>query len=203
MAVCEKQAAGTGNGKAYACRCIDYPDYGSTLPLVYYPRVEGNVMRCASSWATAPQLYTALVVVCGCAMLYAATHLMYIIVLSGMFSCKQPRCTKTSASALLYCMSRLCWISMFLWTIVAQGEVDIGNAWLGYHFAWITNNISLDVGAALLYTSVADMVFGCADVAGWRHCINITFWTLTSGSVLLVAFAGGGFLAGADPSLTG
>ena len=92
MAVCEERAAGIGVGKAYACVCLNFPDRAPAL--VYYPHVEGNVTRCASSWATAPQLNTALVVVCVCVQLYAATHLMYIVVLSGMFSCKQPRYTK-------------------------------------------------------------------------------------------------------------
>ena len=201
MAVCEERAAGTGNGTAYACLCLDYPDYGSTPLLVYYPHVEGNVTRCANAWETAPQLNTALVVVCVCAMLYATAHLMCIVVLSGMFSCKQPRCTKTNASALLFCMVRLCWISMYLWVFAAQGEVDIENAWLGYPVHGLVISVSFDLGAALLYTSICDMAFGGDDMACWRHCISITFWTLAITSSLLVTFAIGGSLVGAHPNL--
>ena len=91
---------------------------------------------------------------------------------------------------------------MFLWTIAAQGEGDIGNAWLGYQFIWIPLHIFADVCLVLLYTSICDMVFSGDDVAGWRHCINITFWTLASASSLLIAVARGGSLAGADPSWT-
>ena len=128
---------------------------------------------------------------------------MYIVVLSGMCSCKQQGCTKLNASALLMCMVALCWLSIFLWWIAAQGERDIGNAWLGYDLVYTINNVAIDLGTALLYTSVCDTVFSGDDVAGWRHCINITFWVLASASVLLVAFAGGGSLAGVDPSWTG
>ena len=128
MAVCEERAAGTGNGTAYACVCLKFPETGTAHPLVYYPRVEGNVTRCASSWATAPQLNTALVVISVCAQLYAATHTMYIAVFSGMFSCTQHKCTKINASALSLSIMSMCRLSMNLWTISAQGEGDIGSA---------------------------------------------------------------------------
>ena len=167
MAVCEKRAAGTGGGIAYACVCLNFPD-ATSPPLVYYPHVEGNVTRCASSWETAPQLYTALLVLCACPPLYGAAHLMYIVVLSGMCSCKQQGCTKLNASALLMCMVALCWLSIFLWTIAAQGEGDIGNAWVGFQFVWIPLQIFVDVSLVLLYTSICDMVFSGDDVAGWR-----------------------------------
>ena len=202
MADCQERTAGTGNGTAYACLCLDYPDYGSTPLLVYYPHVEGNVTRCASAWETAPQLNTALVVACVCAMLYVAAHLMYIVVLSGMFSCKQPRCTKMNASALLFCMMRLCWISMYLWIFAAQGEVDIGNAWLGYPVHGLLIHAGYDLFTALWYTSICDLAFGGDDVAGWRHCMNITFWTLAITSSLSITFSFVGSLVGADPSLT-
>ena len=106
MAVCEKRATATGNGTAYACVCLDYPKIRFISPLIYYPQVEGNVTRCANSWATAPQLFTALFFVTACAQLYAATHLMYIVVFSGMCS---SGCTKMNSSALLICMAPLFW----------------------------------------------------------------------------------------------
>ena len=53
----------------------------------------------------------------------------------------------------------------------------------------------------LLCKGVCDMVFGGDDEAGWRHCINITFWTLLSVTVLLVAFFTIGRFVGGDPSL--
>ena len=192
----------TGNGTAYTCLCLDHPHHGGTPPLVYYPHVEGGVTRCASAWETAPQLNTALFVVCVCAMLYAATHLMYVVVISKMFSCKQHRCTKNSASALLLCFNRLCRLSMFLWIFVAQGKVDIGNAWLGYHVNWNLKGVFFDLGAALLYTSICDMAFAGEDMAGWRHCTNISFWILAITSSLLITFACVGSLVGADMSLT-
>ena len=102
MAVCEKRVAGTGGGIAYACVCQNFPD-ASAPPLVYYPHVEGNVTRCASSWAMVPQLNTALVVVQSCVQLYAATHLIYIVVRSGMCSCKQHGCTKLDACLVCMC----------------------------------------------------------------------------------------------------
>ena len=58
------------------------------------------------------------------------------------------------------------------------------------------------MGLVLQYTSISEMILCGPDEAGWRHCINIAFWILTSASVLLAAFAGGGSLAGADPSIT-
>ena len=129
--------------------------------------------------------------------------MMYIIVLSGMCSCKQHRCTKLNASALLMCMLALCWLFVFVWTIAAQGESDFAKAWLGcYYLVWNTSLVGCDVGMVLWFTSVCDMVFSGDDVAGWRHCISITFWTTASASSLLIAVARGGSLAGADPSWT-
>ena len=155
MAVCDKRDAGTGNGTTYSCVCLDFPNSGSMPPLAYYPHVEGNTTRCVSSWSMAPHLYTTLVVVGAGLQLYAATHLMYIVVLSGMFSCAgscKQRCTKNNSSALVMCIVPLCWLPIFLWTIVAQGERDIENTWRGYDLISIIAAFALDVGAALLYT---------------------------------------------------
>ena len=200
MAVCEERATVTGNGTAYACVCLDYPV--KAAPLVYYPHMEGNETRCASSLATArSQLdMTLLDLLCVCSQLYAATHLMYIAVLSGMCSCTQHKCTTISASALLLCISCMFGTLIYLWSVAAQGKGVFRNAWLVYDFVLLTASISLAAGLVLLYTSVCDMVFGGDDEAGWRHWINITFWTLISGSVLLAAFAVIGSRTGADPS---
>ena len=99
-------------------------------------------------------------------------------------------------------MVALSWASIVLWTIAAQGEGDIGNGWVVYQFVWLTLYISLEVGLVLLYTSICDIIFGGDDVAGWRHCITITFWILAGASALLNVFVVGGSLTGADPSWT-
>ena len=91
---------------------------------------------------------------------------------------------------------------MYLWVLAAQGEVNIENAWVGYPVNGLFIHAGYDLFTALLYTSICDMAFGGDDMAGWRHCINITFWTLAITSSLLASFAIGGFLVGADPSLT-
>ena len=97
-------------------------------------------------------------------------------------------------------MAPLCWFLTNLLAIAAQGEGDFANAWLGcYYLVWITNIVSYDVGLVLLYTSMCDMVFGGDDVAGWRHCINITFWALVSAGLLLMAFCMIGPSVGVDP----
>ena len=203
IAVCEERALtltrGTEGGIAYECVCLDFPD---SAALVYYPHVEGNVTRCANSWETAPQLFTALAIACACTQLYAAAHLMYIVVLSGICSCKQHKCTKINASALLMCIVLLCWLSLFLLGIAAQGKGDIeilGKIWLGYHLVYTIAIVTFDTGLVLLYTSVCDIVFGGENVAGWRHCINVTFWTLIGACALMAIFA----VAELDPSWVG
>ena len=84
-----------------------------------------------------------------------------------------------------------------MWVIAAQDQGFIGHA--GYQFIWMTHTISLDVSLVLYYTSVCDMIFAGDDVAGWRHCVNITFWTLTSARALLVAFEVAAPVVSADP----
>ena len=97
-------------------------------------------------------------------------------------------------------MGPLCWFLTNLWTIAAQGEGDFAKTWLGcYYLFWIVNVVAYDVGLVLWYTSVCDMVFGGDDEAGWRHCINITFWTLLSATLLLVAACMIGPFVGVDP----
>ena len=100
MAVCEEREAGPGVGVAYACRCLDFPESSGASILVYYPHVEGNATRCASSWGTAPTMYTAFVVVCAGFQLFTTMHFVYIVVFTGMCSCRQHRCTKINTSAL-------------------------------------------------------------------------------------------------------
>ena len=154
MAECQDRTAGT------ACVCLDYPNAGLTPPLVYYPRIDGNNRTCATSWSTAPGLFSTLVFVTACAQLYAATHMLYIVVRRGMFlpSHRANRFTKNNVSALFYCIHQLCWLSLNLWTVAAQAEGDIGTTWFGYHFVYVSNIVAFDVGAALFYTSICDMV---------------------------------------------
>ena len=94
------------------------------------------------------------------------------------------------------------WLLTVLWVIAAQGEVAMGDAWLGFILNSMIFNIALDMGLALLYTSVCDMVFSGDDEARWRRGINMAFWTLASASVLLVVCATVGSLAGADASFS-
>ena len=75
-------------------------------------------------------------------------------------------------------------LRFLMWVIAAQDQGFIGHA--GYQFIWMTHIISLDVSLVLYYTGVCNMVFAGDDVAGWRYCVNITFWAFVSARAVLV-----------------
>ena len=194
MAVCKERQADTGGGTAGICECLNFPANALLAgALVYYPRVEENVTRCTNSWENSSRLNTALLIIAGVVIVYAATHLLYIVVGSGMCSKK---CTKSNASALFMCMFVLSWLPLLLWRIAGQGEITIGNsgarhyAWLGHSFDIVEMFAALffDVGQVLLCTSISDMVFGGANMAARRRCIAIFFWTLAIVTAVSVAF---------------
>lgn len=200
MAVCEERE----DGIAYACVCLNIPDdtFSSVPFLAYYPHVEGNETRCASSWETAPHLFTTLNVVCACAQLYAVTHLIYIAVRSGQCLGKPPKCTKTSACAVLLAAALIFQQCIQIFWPLATTDIQISGAEcsVSYTLFWVCFNICMYVGIMLFYSSICDVVFGGDDMARWRHCTNISFYTLTGVTVLLYTFARGGPLVGADPS---
>ena len=78
MAVCEA----TGN-MTFRCVCGNFPAKGLVLALRYYPHREGDgVLRCVDAHATAPYLFSAAQLLIAFVLIYVATHLFYITLLS-------------------------------------------------------------------------------------------------------------------------
>ena len=117
VAVCEERAANT----SYACVCRQ-KDHSVTYSSFYFPHVDGSGTRCANSWETAPHLYTFLSVVCGSVLLYPGTHLFYIVMLSGICSCKRHKCTKRNIYVLLFGIYVLLALAHLVVRFVSQGK---------------------------------------------------------------------------------
>ena len=169
------------------CTCGNFPTQALSPVLLYYVDDQGDAPRCKSSWSTAPALYTAFSVVSASVMAYAAIHLFYIVVLSGMCSSeRQKRFTKANTSALFFAIEQLFYLPVPLWLVSAQGELTVGNIgaeWLGYIFdiLHMCREIPHNVGVTLLYISVFDTVY---PMSNKRRCVIVSFWIITGVGIL-------------------
>lgn len=183
MAVCKERVADDGGGINYACVCLNFPATAIVPTMRYYPKVEGNVTRCAASWATNPVLYTFIAVV-GCALsLYSAAHFLYIVALSGICCCEPSTCTRINVAALAWAVSALIWAVTPLLRIVTQGEVPSWFA-LGFDVIVVLMHTSTSIATVLFYISISRMVYPGKDKARWRRCIEVSFWVLAAGGPL-------------------
>lgn len=201
MAICEKRAAGTGDGAmvyAYVCVCGNFPASGLVSALRYYPHNEGNGTRCKASWDTAPRLYTFLSVLSVGVMLYTAAHFFYISLLSRICCCSRHGCTKVNAAALSLGVAELFYLANPLWRIVTLGEIAIDDSstaqhggWLAY---WFTGLVSCALfvqclAQAFLYTSIFDVAYPGEDKTGLRCCANTSLWVLAGLTALSSLFS--------------
>ena len=190
MAVCEERVPNT----SYACVCGNFPaDTGWTI-VQYYPHTEGNVTRCENAWSTAPGAHMTLFAVSASVTLYAAVHLFYIVVFSGMCSHEHQRCTKMNVGALIYCVMQLCYLAYSLVLLVFQDDVPIRNsdkAWVVRIFYIVVLPLlvvsATSLGATLVFTSIADIVHPGEDMAFKRRCLKMPLWI---GCVLCLSWAG-------------
>ena len=180
LAVCKKRVANT----SYTCVCRQ-ADHSVTYTFFYFPRVDVNGTQCANSWETAPHLYTALSALSGCFSLYPMTHLFYIVMLSGICSCKRRRCTKMEIASLLLGIFSLCTFVHLVIRVTSQGKnVRISRA--DYYVRaknsivilfWCESNL-LDMALALNCTSISDTLYAGEETKRRRRCINLPFWIL-------------------------
>lgn len=125
MAVCEERGVDTEGTMIYACVCGNFPASSFLVHgLLYYPQIEGNVTRCAASWATAPVLYTCLSVVGAGVILYAVSHLFYIVLLSTTCCGNSTGCKKVNVSAFFFIVAGLFWTCIPLWRIITRRDRD-------------------------------------------------------------------------------
>ena len=180
------------------CACGNFPDtpyYRSVSTVVYYAYTSGNgnETKCTNDWAMAPDLYIAARVVAAGGFLYAATHLAYIAVFSGMCSLKYGASGKVSASALLYLIGAVLWASSQLWRIAGQAFT------IGISYRYVLDVLvvfaytSTRVAGALLLTSVADTAYYRKSASSARCCVRaffgilagVTSLTMVCGTVVL------------------
>ena len=183
-------------GMRFTCECVDFPSTAMLPSLVYYPVGDKENMSCSTSWVEAPVRFTALAVVTACVLLYAIVHCFYIVARSVNCFNKRCGCTKGSAAALLFGMCSLFQLIMTLWTIVAQGEITLGKIGAS-NYVWLAHSsdilsfcsaVTSDLGQALLYTTISDMVYHSQEMAHTRRCINISFWILAGTTTLMFGF---------------
>ena len=191
MAVCKDRVGDKGGEMAYTCVCGNFPR--SLEPaLWYYPKAEGNVTKCAASWAEAPKLFTALTAIYVVVMVYALAHVFYIIALSRICCCKPGVCTKNSAAALLLGVGWLFHVALQVWRIAAQGEIAVGysNAYehaalvYGFSFLLTVYYVCLFLAIPFYITSICDMVCPGEEWAVRRRIINGTLWGIPIVTVL-------------------
>ena len=191
MAVCKDRVGDTGGEMAYTCACGNFPR--SIEPAIrYFPKVEGNVTKCAASWAEAPELFTALTAIYVVVMVYALAHIFYIIALSRIFCCKRVSCTKNNGSALLLGVGWFSHVALKVWRIAAQGEIAVGysnayeHAALAYGFSFLQTiyYVCLFLAIPFYITSICDMVCPGEEWAARRRIINGTLWCLATVTAL-------------------
>ena len=181
MAVCEERGVDAGGTMIYACVCGNFPASSFLVHgLLYYPQIEGNVTRCAASWATAPVLYTCLSVVGAGVILYAVSHLFYIVLLSTTCCGNSTGCKKVNVSAFFFIVAGLFWTCIPLWRIITQGEIAIGagsNMWLAHGFdnMLLGGVISQTIGMVLLLSSLFDVAYNGDKRICCRSVLNTVF----------------------------
>ena len=187
VAVCEERAANT----SYACVCHG----GHMAFLVYFPHVDGSGTRCANSWETAPHACAALSVVCGSVLLYPMTHLFYIVMLSGICSCKRRRCTNMKIASLLLGIFSLCTFVHLVIRVTSQGK-NVGTSGADYYarvhssmiiVVWC-ENLFFDLTLALACTSISDTLYAGEEKNSKRRCISLSFWIPMSLGALCTIF---------------
>ena len=157
----------------YPCKCL------STNATLYYE----TTIKCygvfLGFFSLRQYFRIAALIVGACMSLYAATHLFYVVVVSGMCSCERCRCTKHNTSTLILGISALCsFINALVYLVsgVFGGITSISIIFLAVHF--VCAPLAASMSFVLLATSISDLVFHGEDMVGRRRCITIVCWTL-------------------------
>ena len=152
------------------CVCGSFPANFQFSILVYYPQIVGNVSQCASDSTIIPNGYIGLRLVAIGLLLYAVSHLVYILCLSGMCSCKRHRCTKTNSSALFFVIAATA-------AVVNSVCALAGPSLTGYNHIlevlFVFHQASAYIARAFWYSSVSDMAWPDDDMISTRRCINV------------------------------
>lgn len=174
-AVCKERAADRAGGIAYTCVCGNFPSYGLISDLRFFPQKEGNVTRCASSWATVPGVVLGCSVLTTVVLLYVSAHLLYIVSISGICCCDRHACTKGNGTALSLIVSTLLFSVVPVWDIVSQGRLPVNQ---GLSATMLVASCFRFMAQALFFPSIADVAYSEEDKANQRFCINVSFWCL-------------------------